>query len=163
MIGRKFEDSEVQRDIRNVPYEIVPNKQGDAVLRTSTGREISPSEIGGLILQKMQRISEKQLGESNINQAVVTVPAYFNDSQRQATKNSGKTVGLDVLRVINEPTAAALAYGCDKSRREGIVAVFDFGVELLTFLFWISRMAFLKSGQQMEIRTWVVRMLISFC
>ncbi|CCG24937.1 hypothetical protein CORT_0G02560 [Candida orthopsilosis Co 90-125] len=127
LIGRKFEDSEVQRDIRNVPYAIVPNKQGDAVLRTSTGREISPSEIGGLILQKMQQISEKQLGESNINQAVVTVPAYFNDSQRQATKNSGKTVGLDVLRVINEPTAAALAYGCDKSRREGIVAVFDFG------------------------------------
>ncbi|KAG5419434.1 hypothetical protein I9W82_003201 [Candida metapsilosis] len=127
LIGRKFEDSEVQRDIKNVPYTIVPNKQGDAVLRTSNGREISPSEIGGLILQKMQQTAEKQLGEANINQAVVTVPAYFNDSQRQATKNSGKTVGLDVLRVINEPTAAALAYGCDKSRKEGIVAVFDFG------------------------------------
>ncbi|KAI5957024.1 hypothetical protein KGF57_003398 [Candida theae] len=127
LIGRKFEDSEVQRDIKNVPYAIVPNRQGDAVLKTSTGREISPSEIGGLILQKMQKVAEEQLGETGINQAVVTVPAYFNDSQRQATKNSGKTVGLDVLRVINEPTAAALAYGCDKSRREGIVAVFDFG------------------------------------
>lgn len=127
LIGRKFEDHEVQRDIRNVPYSIVPNKQGDAVLKTSTGREITPSEIGGLILQKMQEIAGKQLDDKNINQAVVTVPAYFNDSQRQATKNSGKTVGLEVLRVINEPTTAALAYGCDKSRKEGIVAVFDFG------------------------------------
>ncbi|KAI5949553.1 hypothetical protein KGF54_005430 [Candida jiufengensis] len=127
LIGRKFEDEEVQRDIKNVPYKIIPAKNGDAILETSNGKKISPSEIGGLILNKMRDIADKQLDEKNINQAVVTVPAYFNDSQRQATKNSGKLVGLDILRVINEPTAAALAYGCDKSRKEGVVAVFDFG------------------------------------
>ncbi|CAK9442208.1 uncharacterized protein LODBEIA_P59510 [Lodderomyces beijingensis] len=126
LIGRKFEDPEVQRDIRNVPYKIVPDKQGDAALQTSAGRNISPSEIGGLILEKMREIASSQLKEQ-ITEAVVTVPAYFNDSQRQATKNSGKLVGLNVLRVINEPTAAALAYGCDKTRKEGVVAVFDFG------------------------------------
>ncbi|KAI5959737.1 uncharacterized protein KGF55_004969 [Candida pseudojiufengensis] len=127
LIGRKFEDQEVQRDIRNVPYKIIPDKTGDAILQTSENKKITPSEIGGLILNKMRDVAEKQLDLKNINQAVVTVPAYFNDSQRQATKNSGKSVGIDILRVINEPTAAALAYGCDKSRKEGIVAVFDFG------------------------------------
>lgn len=127
LIGRKFEDPEVQRDIGNVPYKIVPNSQGDAVVETSWGEKITPLEIGGLVLEKMRHIAEKQLGEGQISKAVVTVPAYFNDSQRQATKNSGKLAGLEVLRVINEPTAAALAYGCDKSRKEGIIAVFDFG------------------------------------
>lgn len=126
LIGRKFEDTEVQRDLNNAPYKIIPSKQGDAMLSSHSGQTISPSEIGGLILQKLQKVAEDQLKEK-INSAVVTVPAYFNDSQRQATKNSGKLVGLDVLRVINEPTAAALAYGCDKSREDGIIAVFDLG------------------------------------
>ncbi|KAL6450485.1 SSC1 Import motor subunit [Candida maltosa Xu316] len=126
LIGRKFEDQEVQRDLNNVSYKIIPNNQGDATLRTFSGEIISPSEIGGLILQQLQKNAESQLDEK-IDKAVVTVPAYFNDSQRQATKNSGKSIGLDILRVINEPTAAALAYGCDKSRKDGIIAVFDLG------------------------------------
>ncbi|KAI3406489.1 hypothetical protein KGF56_000621 [Candida oxycetoniae] len=126
LIGRKFDDPEVQRDLQNVPYTIVPDKQGDAILELSSGEQINPLKIGGFILQRMREIAEDHLGEK-IDRAVVTVPAYFNDNQRQATKSSGKSVGLDILRVINEPTAAALAYGCDKSREDGIIAVFDFG------------------------------------
>ncbi|RCK65645.1 Heat shock protein SSC1, mitochondrial [Candida viswanathii] len=109
LIGRKFEDQEVQRDLNNVPYKIIPNTHGDATLSTSSGKIITPSEIGGLILQKLQKDAETQLNEESIDKAVVTVPAYFNDSQRQATKNSGKLVGLDILR------------------KDGIIAVFDLG------------------------------------
>ncbi|KAG7663355.1 uncharacterized protein J8A68_003103 [[Candida] subhashii] len=128
LIGRKFLDQEVQQDLNNVPYKIIPNNVGDAVLETTSGQVYTPSDIGGIILQKMKHVAEAQL-EHEINHAVVTVPAYFNDSQRQATKNSAKSVGLNVLRVINEPTAAALAYGCDRTQKDGsgIIAVFDFG------------------------------------
>ncbi|KAK6205281.1 nuclear-encoded mitochondrial protein member of the heat shock protein 70 family [Scheffersomyces amazonensis] len=129
LIGRKFNDEEVQRDLDHVPYKIVPHNNGDACLETSGGKQISPSEISSLILQKMKNIAESNLPKHQlpIKHAVVTVPAYFNDSQRQATKNSGKLVGLEVLRVVNEPTAAALAYGINNKQKDGIVAVFDLG------------------------------------
>ncbi|ODV78845.1 nuclear-encoded mitochondrial protein member of the heat shock protein 70 family [Suhomyces tanzawaensis NRRL Y-17324] len=129
LIGRKYEDDEIQKDLDNIPYKIVPHTNGDAWLSTSYGKSVSPSEIGGLILEKMKQVAEAHLSQDKlpIKHAVVTVPAYFNDSQRQATKNSGKLVGLEVLRVVNEPTAAALAYGIDKKQKDGVVAVFDLG------------------------------------
>lgn len=126
LIGRKFEDDEVQRDLKNVPFNIVSNDAGDAWVETSDSRKFSPSQIGSLVLKNMREIAENHLNEE-VKHAVVTVPAYFNDSQRQATKNAGKLAGLDVLRVINEPTAAALAYGIDTKQHDGVVAVFDFG------------------------------------
>ncbi|CUM55330.1 unnamed protein product [Debaryomyces tyrocola] len=129
LIGRKFEDEEVQRDLANTPYKIVPHENGDAWVATSSGRKISPSQISGYILQKMKEVAESHFHDDkkSIKHAVVTVPAYFNDSQRQATKSAGKIVGLDILRVINEPTAAALAYGIDQKQKDGIIAVFDLG------------------------------------
>lgn len=126
LIGRKYEDEEVQNDLANIPYGIVPHDNGDAWVATTSGTKLSPSQISGHILLKMKSIAEQQL-DKEIKHAVVTVPAYFNDSQRQATKSAGKLAGLEVLRVINEPTAAALAYGIDKRQKDGIVAVFDFG------------------------------------
>jgi molecular chaperone DnaK len=121
-MGRKFE--EVQQEIKLVPYEVVRAKNGDAHVRIGD-REYSPPEISSMILQKLRADAEAYLGEK-IAQAVVTVPAYFNDSQRQATKDAGKIAGLEVLRIINEPTAASLAYGLDKKKDEKI-AVFDYG------------------------------------
>lgn len=126
LIGKKFTDDEVQRDLDNNPYQIIPNENGDAWVATSGGRKLSPSEIGGHILGKMKEIANSHL-PNETKQAVVTVPAYFNDAQRQATKASGRIAGLEILRVINEPTAAALAYGIDKRQKDGIVAVFDLG------------------------------------
>ncbi|SGZ58203.1 CIC11C00000005641 [Sungouiella intermedia] len=126
LMGRRFSDEEVQRDILNVPYSIVENDNGDAWVQTVEGHKYCPAQIGGYILEKMKQIADSHL-PSKIEHAVVTVPAYFNDSQRQATKNAGKFAGLNVLRVINEPTAAALAYGIDKKQSDGVVAVFDFG------------------------------------
>lgn len=126
LIGRKFTDDEVSRDVQNVPYSIVAGENGDAWVKTSSNQQFSPSHIGSFVLQKMKQIADSHLPEA-VEHAVVTVPAYFNDSQRQATKNAGKLAGLNVLRVINEPTAAALAYGIDKRQSDGVVAVFDFG------------------------------------
>lgn len=126
LIGRRFDDEEVQQDIKMVPYKIVAGENGDAWVETSYGTRYSPAQIGGFILDKMKQVALQQLA-TEVNRAVVTVPAYFNDSQRQATKQAGKLVGLDVVRVINEPTAAALAYGIDKKKEEGTVAVFDLG------------------------------------
>ncbi|QFZ28641.1 putative heat shock protein [Clavispora lusitaniae] len=126
LIGRKFEDEEVQKDINNVPYSIVRHESGDAYVQTSDGVRYSPSQVGSFILNKMKQVADTHL-PSEAKHAVVTVPAYFNDSQRQATKNAGKLAGLDVLRVINEPTAAALAYGINEKQNDGVVAVFDFG------------------------------------
>lgn len=126
LIGRKFSDDEVTKDILNVPYSIVLSDNGDAWVETTEGQKFSPSHIGSFVLQKMKQIAESHLPEK-VEHAVVTVPAYFNDSQRQATKNAGNLAGLNVLRVINEPTAAALAYGIDKRQADGVVAVFDFG------------------------------------
>lgn len=124
LIGRRFEDPEVQKDIKQVPYKIVKHTNGDAWLE-ARGQRYSPSQIGGFILNKMKETAEAYLGRP-IKNAVVTVPAYFNDSQRQATKDAGQIVGLNVMRVVNEPTAAALAYGLDKTE-DKVVAVFDLG------------------------------------
>ncbi|ONH67930.1 Heat shock protein SSC1, mitochondrial [Cyberlindnera fabianii] len=124
LMGRRFDDPETQYDIDKVGYKIVEAKNGDAWVEV-LGKQYSPAQIGGFVLEKMKSIAEQSLGET-INRAVVTVPAYFNDAQRQATKNAGRIVGLEVLRVVNEPTAAALAYGLDREK-EGVVAVFDLG------------------------------------
>jgi molecular chaperone DnaK len=124
LIGRKYDDPEVQRDIKILPYKIVRAKNGDAHVQIQ-GRDYSPAEISAFILQKMKQTAEDYLGEK-VTEAVITVPAYFNDSQRQATKDAGRIAGLNVLRIINEPTAASLAYGLDKKKDEKI-AVFDLG------------------------------------
>ncbi|AMD21666.1 HFL190Wp [Eremothecium sinecaudum] len=124
LIGRRFEDAEVQRDTKQVPYKIVKHSNGDAWLE-ARGQTYSPSQIGGFVLNKMKETAESYLGKP-VKNAVVTVPAYFNDSQRQATKDAGQIVGLNVLRVVNEPTAAALAYGLEKADSK-VVAVFDLG------------------------------------
>jgi len=124
LIGRKYNASEVQGDIKILPYKIVDGKNGDAYVRVR-GKDYSPAEISAMILQKMKQTAVDHLGE-DVTDAVVTVPAYFNDSQRQATKDAGRIAGLNVLRIINEPTAASLAYGLDKKKDEKI-AVFDLG------------------------------------
>ena len=124
MIGRKFTDAEVQRDIKEVPYKIVQHGNGDAWVE-ARGEKYSPSQIGGFVLQKMKETAEAYLTKP-IQNAVVTVPAYFNDSQRQATKDAGQIAGLNVLRVVNEPTAAALAYGLEKDE-DKVIAVYDLG------------------------------------
>ncbi|WP_448383547.1 molecular chaperone DnaK [Desulfosoma sp.] len=124
LIGRKFRSKEVQRDLEILPYKIVEAANGDAHILIR-GRQYSPTEISAFILMKMKQTAEDYLGEK-VTDAVITVPAYFNDSQRQATKDAGKIAGLNVLRIINEPTAAALAYGLDKKKDEKI-AVFDLG------------------------------------
>jgi molecular chaperone DnaK len=124
LIGRRFDDPEVQRDLGLMPYKIVPGDNGDAWVEVQ-GKKYSPSEISAFILQKMKETAEKYLGEE-VKQAVITVPAYFNDSQRQATKDAGRIAGLEVLRIINEPTAAALAYGLER-KGAGKIAVYDLG------------------------------------
>uniref|UniRef100_A0AAX7U0X4 Stress-70 protein, mitochondrial n=1 Tax=Astatotilapia calliptera TaxID=8154 RepID=A0AAX7U0X4_ASTCA len=124
LIGRRFEDPEVQKDLKNVPYKIVRASNGDAWVEAH-GKMYSPSQAGAFVLMKMKETAESYLG-STVKNAVVTVPAYFNDSQRQATKDAGQIAGLSVLRVINEPTAAALAYGLDKTQ-DKIIAVYDLG------------------------------------
>jgi molecular chaperone DnaK len=125
LIGRRFEDDVVQRDINMVPYNIVKADNGDAWVEAN-GKSMAPPEISARVLMKMKKTAEDYLGET-VTEAVVTVPAYFNDSQRQATKDAGKIAGLDVKRIINEPTAAALAYGMDKKRGDKKVAVYDLG------------------------------------
>uniref|UniRef100_A0A4D5R9K1 Stress-70 protein n=1 Tax=Scolopendra viridis TaxID=118503 RepID=A0A4D5R9K1_SCOVI len=124
LIGRRYDDPEVKKDMKNVSFKIVKASNGDAWLE-SHGKMYSPSQIGAFVLMKMKETAEGYLGTSARN-AVVTVPAYFNDSQRQATKDAGQIAGLNVLRVINEPTAAALAYGMDKSE-DKVIAVYDLG------------------------------------
>lgn len=124
LIGRRFEDAEVQKAMKILPYKMVRADNGDAWVEVR-GKKYSPQEISSFILQKMRQTAEDYLGEK-VAQAVITVPAYFNDSQRQATKDAGRIAGLDVLRIINEPTAASLAYGLDKKKDEKI-AVFDLG------------------------------------
>src|SRR2546426_407788 len=124
LMGRKYDDPEVQRTLKSVPYKITRAANGDARVKLA-GREYSPPEISAMILQKLKLDAEARLGEK-ITQAVITVPAYFNDAQRQATKDAGTIAGLEVLRIINEPTAASLAYGLDKKKDETI-AVYDLG------------------------------------
>ncbi|MFC0284571.1 molecular chaperone DnaK [Camelimonas abortus] len=124
LIGRSYDDPMTQKDIGLVPYKIVRARNGDAWVQAD-GKEYSPSQISAFTLQKMKETAEAFLGQP-VTQAVITVPAYFNDAQRQATKDAGKIAGLEVLRIINEPTAAALAYGLDK-RSSGVIAVYDLG------------------------------------
>jgi molecular chaperone DnaK len=124
LIGRRYDDPTVEKDKKLVPYKIVKASNGDAWVEAA-GKTYSPSQVSAFILQKMKETAEAHLGQK-VDQAVITVPAYFNDAQRQATKDAGKIAGLEVLRIINEPTAAALAYGLDKSK-QGTIAVYDLG------------------------------------
>jgi molecular chaperone DnaK len=126
LVGRRFDDPMTQKDMGMVPYKIVKGDNGDAWVAGRDGKKYSPSEVSGFILQKMKETAEAHLGEK-VTQAVITVPAYFNDAQRQATKDAGKIAGLEVLRIINEPTAAALAYGMDKKGAGQTIAVYDLG------------------------------------
>ena len=124
LMGRKFDDPVAQKDIASLPYKVVKSANGDAQV-TMSGKNVSPPEVSALILRKLKEDAETKLGES-VSQAVITVPAYFDDSQRKATKDAGTIAGLEVLRIINEPTAAALAYGLDKKGDE-VIAVYDMG------------------------------------
>ena len=125
LIGRRFEDNVVQKDISMVPYNIVKADNGDAWVEAK-GEKMAPPQVSAEVLRKMKKTAEEYLGES-VTEAVITVPAYFNDSQRQATKDAGRIAGLEVKRIINEPTAAALAYGMDKAQGDRTVAVYDLG------------------------------------
>src|SRR5438093_5211718 len=124
-MGRKFDDAEVQKALKVVPYKVSKASNGD-VRVVLNGKEYSPPEVSAMILQKLKSDAEAKLGEK-ITQAVITVPAYFNDVQRQATKDAGKIAGLEVLRIINEPTAASLAYGLERGGKEETIAVYDLG------------------------------------
>ncbi|MAL03444.1 MAG: molecular chaperone DnaK [Arenimonas sp.] len=126
LIGRKFTDAEVKKDLDLVPYGILAHENGDAWVQTADGKKMAPQEISAKVLEKMKKTAEAYLGET-VTEAVITVPAYFNDSQRQATKDAGRIAGLDVKRIINEPTAAALAYGMDKKGGDRKIAVYDLG------------------------------------
>jgi molecular chaperone DnaK len=147
LIGRKFEDAEVQKDISMVPYKIIKADNGDAWVE-ARGNKMAPPEVSARVLMKMKKTAEDFLGEE-VTDAVITVPAYFNDSQRQATKDAGKIAGLDVKRIINEPTAAALAYGMDKKRGDAKVAVYDLGGG--TFDISIIELADIDGEQQIEV------------
>ena len=125
LIGRRFEEDVVQKDIKMVPYTIVKADNGDAWVEVK-GQKMAPPQISAEVLKKMKKTAEDYLGEP-VTEAVITVPAYFNDSQRQATKDAGRIAGLDVKRIINEPTAAALAYGMDKAKGDHTVIVYDLG------------------------------------
>ena len=125
LIGRRFEDAEVQRDIKIMPYQIVKADNGDAWVEVK-GKKLAAPQISAEVLKKMKKTAEDYLGEP-VTEAVITVPAYFNDAQRQATKDAGRIAGLEVKRIINEPTAAALAYGMDKKKGDTKVAVYDLG------------------------------------
>ncbi|MGB6138309.1 MAG: molecular chaperone DnaK [Shewanella sp.] len=125
LIGRRFKDDEVQRDVNIMPFKIIAEDNGDSWFE-SRGNKMAPPQVSAEILKKMKKTAEDFLGEE-VTEAVITVPAYFNDSQRQATKDAGRIAGLDVKRIINEPTAAALAYGIDKKQGDNIVAVYDLG------------------------------------
>ncbi len=125
LIGRKFKDDVVQKDISMVPYKIIAADNGDAWVQVRNDK-MAPPQVSAEVLRKMKKTAEDYLGEP-VTEAVITVPAYFNDSQRQATKDAGKIAGLDVKRIINEPTAAALAYGMDKAKGDHTIAVYDLG------------------------------------
>jgi len=147
LIGRRYEDSVVKKDMDMVPYEIVRADNGDAWVQVN-GKKMAPPEVSAKVLQKMRKTAEDYLG-STVTEAVITVPAYFNDSQRQATKDAGRIAGLDVKRIINEPTAAALAYGMDKKRGDQKIAVFDLGGG--TFDISIIEIAEIEGEHQFEV------------
>src|SRR6186997_1827901 len=148
LIGRKFTDAEVKKDLDLVPYGIIAHENGDAWVQTSDAKKMAPQEISARVLEKMKKTAEAYLGET-VTEAVITVPAYFNDSQRQATKDAGRIAGLDVKRIINEPTAAALAYGMDKKGGDRKVAVYDLGGG--TFDVSIIEIAELDGEKQFEV------------
>ena len=147
LIGRRFEDDVVQKDIKMVPYKIVKADNGDAWVEIKGYRKAAP-QISAEVLKKMKKTAEDYLGET-VTEAVITVPAYFNDSQRQATKDAGRIAGLDVKRIINEPTAAALAYGIDKTAGDSVVAVYDLGGG--TFDIYIIEIADVDGEKQFEV------------
>ena len=148
LIGRKFKEEAVQKDINLMPYEIMEAKNGDAWIRAND-QELAPPQISAEVLRKMKKTAEDYLGHE-VTQAVITVPAYFNDSQRQATKDAGKIAGLEVLRIINEPTAAALAYGVDKAdKKDRKIAVYDLGGG--TFDVSIIEIANIDGDKQIEV------------
>ena len=148
LIGRKFTDAEVQKDIGMVPYKIIAHDNGDAWVETADGKKMPPQEISAKVLMKMKKTAEDYLGET-VTEAVITVPAYFNDSQRQATKDAGRIAGLEVKRIINEPTAAALAYGLDKKGGDRKIAVYDLGGG--TFDISIIEIAEIDGEKQFEV------------
>jgi molecular chaperone DnaK len=148
LIGRKFTDAEVQKDLSLVPYSIVAHDNGDAWVRTAEGKALAPPEVSAKVLMKMKKTAEDFLGQP-VTEAVITVPAYFNDAQRQATKDAGQIAGLNVRRIINEPTAAALAYGLDKGGADRKVVVFDLGGG--TFDVSIIEMAEVDGEKQFEV------------
>ena len=125
-MGRKFDDPVVQEAIKRVPYKVTRAQERRRPRDVMGGKEYSPPEISAMILQKLRADAEAKLGDK-VTQAVITVPAYFNDAQRQATKDAGQIAGLEVLRIVNEPTAAALAYGLDRAGKEEVIAVYDLG------------------------------------
>ncbi|MCF6210449.1 MAG: molecular chaperone DnaK [Gammaproteobacteria bacterium] len=147
LIGRKFTDKEVQKDIELVPYKIIAADNGDAWVEVN-GKKMAPQEVAARVLQKMKKTAEDYLGET-VTEAVITVPAYFNDSQRQATKDAGKIAGLEVKRIINEPTAAALAFGMDKKEGDRKIAVYDLGGG--TFDISIIELADIDGEHQVEV------------
>jgi molecular chaperone DnaK len=148
LIGRKFKEQAVQKDIDLMPYEIMESKNGDAWVRAN-GKELAPPQISAEVLRKMKKTAEDYLGHE-VTQAVITVPAYFNDQQRQATKDAGQIAGLEVLRIINEPTAAALAYGVDKAdKKDRKIAVYDLGGG--TFDVSIIEIANVEGDKQIEV------------
>ncbi|MBO67423.1 MAG: molecular chaperone DnaK [Acidiferrobacteraceae bacterium] len=147
LVGRKFDEDVVQRDLDLMPYKIVKAKNGDAWIDAG-GKQMAPPEVSARVLQKMKNTAESYLG-TEITEAVITVPAYFNDSQRQATKDAGKIAGLDVKRIINEPTAAALAYGLEKKKGDRKIAVYDLGGG--TFDISIIEIAEVDGEQQFEV------------
>ncbi|MBQ7626843.1 MAG: Hsp70 family protein, partial [Rhodocyclaceae bacterium] len=147
LIGRRFEESEVQKDIDLMPFSIVRADNGDAWVEVRD-KKIAPPQVSAEVLRKMKKTAEDYLGEE-VTEAVITVPAYFNDSQRQATKDAGKIAGLEVKRIINEPTAAALAFGMDKKPGDAKIAVFDLGGG--TFDVSIIEIADLDGEHQFEV------------
>jgi molecular chaperone DnaK len=148
LIGRRFQEPEVQKDIKLVPYKIVKADNGDAWVEIN-GKKMAAQEISARVLMKMKKTAEDYLGEP-VTEAVITVPAYFNDSQRQATKDAGRIAGLDVKRIINEPTAAALAYGMDKKKKgDSKIAVYDLGGG--TFDISIIEVAEVEGEHQFEV------------
>ena len=147
LIGRRFEEKEVQKDINMMPYTISKAPNGDAWVEVR-GKKIAPPEISAQVLMKMKKTAEDYLGEP-VTEAVITVPAYFNDSQRQATKDAGRIAGLDVKRIINEPTAAALAFGLDKKEGDRKIAVYDLGGG--TFDISIIEIAEIEKEHQFEV------------
>ena len=147
LIGRRFEEKEVQKDIGLMPYRIVKADNGDAWVEVRD-KKMAPPQISAEVLRKMKKTAEDYLGEE-VTEAVITVPAYFNDSQRQATKDAGRVAGLDVKRIINEPTAAALAFGMDKKEGDRKIAVYDLGGG--TFDISIIEIADLDGEHQFEV------------